>query len=153
MSGLLSQIYENTPDRTTVPANEKYELEIVSAKFGSTKGAEEKDDQKGKPKRPIIRVFYDIVDHPHTYPVSDMIWFPVADDKDSVKESQADTIKSWQNAIGYDPDEHGDTPEWKPDMEDEDLPGLVGLRCFATLNLEEYEGEERNKIKRYHKPE
>jgi len=162
---LIQSVMKNTPDRHLVEPNERYEVKVIKATFGSTKGQEETDESEGKAQRPVINVTLAIADDPLAKPLFEQLYFPIEGDSDFAVQAMGERIKVAFVALNYNSTQHGDIKEsqWKPGMETIELPGFKTLRGFIVAGIEEfYKGrngemfeldQPRNFIKRWVMPE
>lgn len=146
--GLLQSIIDNTPDRHLVEANERYQVSVMKATFGSTKGAEETDEQEGRAKRPVLLLSLKIEGDPIAYPVFERLFFPIKGDKDSSVQFMQETIKAAMRCLGYNAERNGEVPAWKPDMAEVELPLMKGLTGWVIMKIEEdMQGIPHNQVK------
>ena len=154
--GLFQSVVDNTPDRHNVTANERYEVVVTKASFGSTKGQEETDEQKGKPQRPKISFILTLPDDPLANIIFHEIYFPVDTDPDRSVQAMSEGVAGTLKGLSYNPETHGDVDPttFVPGMTDAELPLFKGMRGWIVAGVEErQDGSEQNTVKRWVAPE
>ena len=135
-----------------VEANERYEVQVIKATFGSTKGQEETDEQEGKAKRPVVTLSLEVVGDPLAYPIFERLYFPIEGDKDSTIQMLNERIKQAFVALGFNPAQHGDIKpnDFQPGMQEMELPGWKGMRGWAIIGIHERNDDtEENFVKKW----
>ena len=113
------------PDLTTVPKGE-YDLKIISVKEVSS----ERTGRTG------TNLTIKILGEENTKNIMHGLWNPMEADDQDKKETMLRMMKEFLQNIGFD---LSDGAEWSD---------LVGHEFSALLDIEVYEGDERNKILR-----
>lgn len=130
MPSVLDYNLDDVPELEVLPDNTEAKLRIAGAKLneGEKNGREWKN----------MSVRYEVVDEPEAKTIFHTVWLPSPDDDE---RSRIQTLDRYRKFL-----EAHDLPTSGPIDVDTDLPGA---ESWAILGIDDYEGEEVNRIKKF----
>lgn len=126
MSSVLSLNLKDRQEIKALPKDE-YELQVMNA--------EALDLDQGKKAR--INVRCEVVGEPTADDVYHTLFYPNEEDSEKQRNRKLNSIADFMEALGLD-----------PDVSEIDLEDWTGQKFTAILDVEEYDGQERNRIKK-----
>jgi len=126
MSSILKLNLKDRQEIKALPKDE-YELQITRA--------EAVDLDQGNKAR--IQLICEVVGEPAADSIYYTLWYPNEDDSDKQRDRKINYIANFMESLGLD-----------SDVSEIDLDDWIGSKFDAILDIEEYEGTERNRIKK-----
>lgn len=125
---------DDVPELKVAEANREYELKIEAAEIKESKG----DKTAGQN---MLNIRCSIPSEPDTQQVFEIIMLPSKDADEEQNNQRRRQMKRFVEALGWDLSRGFNIEE------------LVGETFWAILDIEQYQGEDKNRIKRYLAPQ
>jgi hypothetical protein len=125
---------DEVPELKTVEPNREYELRIEGAEIKESKGEKTAGQS-------MLNIRCSIPSEPDTQQVYEIVMLPHGDADEEQNNQRKRQLKRLLESIGLDISRGFNIDE------------LVGLTFWAILDVETYQGEDRNRIKRYMAPQ